>query len=84
MVNERKAIAGGLVTLALLGGLAGCQSTYEADARATAAAQNAERSAARAEAAVSKAESALQRAEAVVAKMESEQPARPAARHRKK
>ena len=74
-----KGIAG-LVSLMMIGALAGCQAKYEDQARVTAATQNAESAATRAEAAVhrteqsvAKAEAAAQRAEQIVQKMESEQ-----------
>jgi hypothetical protein len=69
-----------LVTLMMLGALAGCQSKYESQARVRAATQNAETAASRAETAahraeqaVAKAEAAAQRAEQIVDKMESQQ-----------
>jgi hypothetical protein len=85
-----KAIGASLVSLAMIGALAGCQGKYESDARATAAAQNAESAATRAEAAArrveqaaTRAEAAAQRAEAVVQKMDSESgPGRHARGHR--
>jgi hypothetical protein len=87
-VNTVKKIGTGLVTLAIVGALAGCQAKYEDTARATAAAQNAETAAMRAEAAAQRAEQAVarveaaaQRAEAVVTKIENEQAA-PRARRR--
>jgi Tfp pilus assembly protein PilX len=66
-----------LMSLVVVGALAGCQSHYEDAARAEAAAQNAERAATRAEAAVTRAESAARRAEAVAEKVGSA----PASRH---
>ena len=66
----------GAVALLMAAALAGCQSKMENDARATAAAQNAESAATRAEAAArrveaaaTKAEAAAQRAEAAVDKI---------------
>jgi len=74
-----RSIGGSLASLMMVAALAGCQSKYEDQARATAAAQNAETAATKAEAAASrteqaakKAEAAAQRAEAVVEKLESE------------
>jgi hypothetical protein len=74
-----KSIGAGIVGLAFVGALAGCQAKYEGEARATAAAQNAETAATRAEAAArrveqaaGRAEAAAQRAEAIVEKIESE------------
>ncbi len=72
-----KGIAG-LVSLMMVGTLAGCQAKYEDEARVTAATQNAESAATRAETAahraeqsVAKAEAAAQRAEQMAQKMES-------------
>jgi len=74
-----KGMGAGLMSLMMVGALAGCQAKYESQARTTAATQNAETAATRAEAAahraeaaVAKAEAAAQRAEAVVQKMEGE------------
>ena len=74
-----KGITSGVVGLALIGALAGCQATYEYEARTKAAAQNAESAATRAEAAArrveqaaGRAEAAAQRAEAIVEKIESQ------------
>ena len=64
-------IGAGIVTLMMLGVLAGCQSRYEDAARATAAAQNADSAAARAEAAAGKAEAAAARAEAAAERVEA-------------
>ncbi len=78
-----KKIGTGILTLAIVGTLVGCQAQYEGEARATAAAQNSESAAAKAEAAAQRceqaagrAEAAAQRAEAVIAKIESAQEAR--------
>jgi hypothetical protein len=75
-----KRIGAGLASLMMVGALAGCQASYENQARATAAAQNAESAATRAEAAArrveqaaGRAEAAAQRAEAVVQKIEDQQ-----------
>jgi len=74
-----KRIGAGLVSLMMVGALAGCQAKYEGQARETAAAQNAESAATRAEAAArrveqaaGRAEAAAQRAEAIVEKIESQ------------
>ncbi len=82
-MNYPKKIAIGIMTLAVVGTLVGCQAQYEGEARATAAAYNAESAAAKAEAAAQRceqaavrAEAAAQRAEAVIAKIESAQEAR--------
>ena len=76
-----KNIVAGIAGLMIAGTLAGCQAKYEDEARATAAAQNAESAATRAEAAArrveqaaGRAEAAAQRAEAIVEKIESEHP----------
>jgi hypothetical protein len=75
-----RSILAGLMSVMMVGALAGCQAKYENQARATAAAQNAETAATRAEAAAhrveqaaGRAEAAAQRAEAIVQKIESEQ-----------
>ena len=75
-----KGMGAGLMSLMMVGALAGCQAKYESQARITAATQNADSAATRAEAAahraeqaMAKAEAAAQRAEAVVEKMEGEQ-----------
>jgi hypothetical protein len=72
-----KGIGLGLMSVVVVGALAGCQSKYESGARVTAASQNAESAATRAEAAAhrveqaaGRAEAAAQRAEAVVQKLE--------------
>jgi hypothetical protein len=70
------------LALVMVGALAGCQGSYETDARLKAASQNAESSATRAEAAArrveqaaGRAEAAAQRAEAVLVKLEESHPA---------
>ena len=75
-----KGIGIGLAGLMMAGALIGCGASYQAQARVTAATENAERSAQRAEAAArraeqgaSKVEAAAARVEAVVHKFESEQ-----------
>lgn len=74
-----KGIGAVLMSLMMVGALAGCQAKYESDARTKAATDNAESAATRAEAAAhrvegaaARAEAAAQRAEAVVQKIESE------------
>jgi len=78
-----KNVAMGIASLALAGALAGCQANYENEARAVAAAQNAESAAARAETAATRVEqaagrveTAAQRAESVVVKAEEQEESR--------
>jgi hypothetical protein len=61
----------GIASLALIGAFAGCQAKYENEARAVAAAQNAETAAVRAEAAAARAEQAVTRAEAAMQRAEN-------------